>query len=274
MKSRKPAGAAKSPTYPFDKYELYSEAVQSVDTDVDFYLQAYREQRGSKKRPYTLREDFCAAGLLCKEWVSRGKQQRAVGLDLDEEPMQYGRDHYLKDLKNDQKARVLLVKKNVLDRNLPKANIICAVNFSYYVFKTRDLLGRYFRSVQRSLKKDGLFIVDCFGGSQCSDEIEDRTKKKGFTYYWEQKSFDPISNEAKFAINFRYQGKKYNDVFTYDWRMWTIPEIRDLMIDAGFKRTTVYWEGTTRSGGGDGEFTQSEKGEACLSWIAYIVAEK
>jgi SAM-dependent methyltransferase len=260
--------------YPFDKYELYSEAVQSVDTDVDFYLQAFREIRGSSKKPTTLREDFCAAGLLCKEWVSRGKNQRAVGLDLDEEPMQYGREHYLDDLSEDQRGRVLLVKKNVLDRNLPKANIICAVNFSYYIFKSRDLLGRYFRSVQRSLKKDGLFIVDCFGGSQCYDEIEDRTKKKGFIYYWEQKSFDPISNEAKFSINFRYKGKKYNDVFTYDWRMWTIPEIRELMIDSGFKQTTVYWEGTTRSGGGNGEFTQAETGEACLSWIAYIVAEK
>lgn len=273
MKSRKKT-ARGSAVYPFDKYELYSEAVQSVGNDVDFYLQAYREIRGAKKKPATLREDFCAAGLLCKEWITRGKNQKAVGLDLDEEPMQYGRENYLKDLPDDQKGRVLLIKKNVLDRNLPKANIIAAVNFSYFIFKTRDLLGRYFRSVQRSLKKEGLFIVDVFGGTQCTDEIEDRTKKKGFTYYWEQKSFDPVSNEAQFAINFRYQGKKYKNVFTYDWRMWTIPEIRDLLIDSGFSKTYVFWEGTTRSGGGNGVFTQEEHGEACLSWIAYIVAER
>lgn len=260
--------------YPFDKYDLYSQAVQSVDADVDFYFQAYREIRGAEKKPTTLREDFCAAGLLCREWVQRGKKQRAVGLDLDEEPMQYGRENYLSKLNEDQKARVLLIKKNVLDRNLPKADIIIAVNFSYFIFKTRDLLGRYFRSVHRSLKKDGMLILDVFGGTQCTDAIEDKTQRKNFTYYWDQKSFDPITNDAQFAIHFRYKGKKYEDVFTYDWRMWTIPELRDLLAESGFSKTKVYWEGTTRSGGGNGVFKQAEVGEACLSWIAYIVAEK
>lgn len=266
--------SSKKANYPFDKYDLYSQAVQSVEADVDFYFQAYKDIRGSEKKPFTLREDFCAAGLICCEWVARGKKQRAVGLDLDEEPMQYGREKYLANLTLDQKARVLLIKKNVLDRNLPKADIIVAVNFSYFIFKTRDLLGRYFRSVHRSLKKDGLFIVDVFGGTQCTDAIEDKTPKKSFTYYWDQKSFDPITNEAQFAIHFRHKGKKYLDVFTYDWRMWNISELRELMAESGFSKTSVYWEGTTRSGGGNGVFKQSEVGEACLSWIAYIVAEK
>ena len=43
---------------------------------------------------------------------------------------------------------------------------------------------------------------------------------------------------------------------------------------AGFKRSTVYWEGDDAKGGGNGIFTKTEIGESCLSWIAYVVAEK
>jgi hypothetical protein len=47
------------------------------------------------------------------------------------------------------------------------------------------------------------------------------------------------------------------------------------MREAGFARTTVYWEGTVaRTGEGNGVFKPSRRGEACQGWIAYLVAEK
>ena len=73
---------------------------------------------------------------------------------------------------------------------------------------------------------------------------------------------------------FRSKNKKYENVFTYDWRLWTIPELRDIMTEVGFNKVIVYWEGTNRRGGGDGIFSPVEKGEACLSWIAYVVGVK
>ncbi|MEZ0392177.1 MAG: class I SAM-dependent methyltransferase, partial [Pseudobdellovibrionaceae bacterium] len=116
---------------------------------------------------------------------------------------------------------------------------------------------------------------DCFGGSQCYDAIEEPTKHRGFTYYWDQTGFDPVSNRALFYIHFKPKGgKKVEKVFTYDWRMWSIPELREILEEVGFKKTHVYWEGTTKAGEGDGIFTRTEKGESCLSWIAYIAAEK
>jgi hypothetical protein len=39
-------------------------------------------------------------------------------------------------------------------------------------------------------------------------------------------------------------------------------------------RPTVYWEGTTADGEGDGVFRRKAVGEACEGWIAYIVAER
>ncbi len=260
--------------FPFDKYELYSDAVQSPSEDVKFYRDRYIDIRGRDLKPTVLREDFCGGGAISCEWVKLNKNYKSVGLDLDVVPMDYGRKNYISKLTDDQMRRILLIKKDVLTKNLPKADIVCAVNFSYFFFKQREILRQYFANVRDSLKPNGIFLVDIFGGTQCTDAIIDKTRHKNFTYFWDQKNFDPFSNEAKFAIHFKYNKKMYKNVFTYDWRMWTIPEVKEIMIEAGFKSTEVFWEGTARDGSGSGMFKKIEKGEACESWIAYIVGVK
>lgn len=63
--------------------------------------------------------------------------------------------------------------------------------------------------------------------------------------------------------------------FSYDWRMWTLPEIREIMGEAGYSNATVYWEGTEEgTEEGDGNFEPAVEGEADPAWIAYVVAEK
>lgn len=264
---------AKSTKLPFDKYAFYNEAVQSAGEDVKFYRRVYKQIRKGKN-PVTLREDFCGGGAISCEWVKLDKGLKSCGLDLDREPMDYGREHYISQLTSEQQKRVMLIKKDVLTLNLPVADIAVAVNFSYFFFKKREVLKRYFDNVYKSLNQNGLFVVDIFGGSQCTDAIEDKTKHKNFTYYWDQKNFDPITNEAYFEIHFEYKGKKHKGVFSYDWRMWSIQEIRDLMLEVGFQETKVYWEGTDKKGRGNGVFRSTEKGESCLSWIAYIAGVK
>ena len=56
--------------------------------------------------------------------------------------------------------------------------------------------------------------------------------------------------------------------------MWTIPEIREAMEDAGFSRSIVYWEGDDGEGGGNGIFSPTEKDENCKVWICYVVGVK
>ncbi|MBC7466740.1 MAG: class I SAM-dependent methyltransferase [Bdellovibrio sp.] len=258
---------------PFDKYAFYHEAVQSPDADVEFYEKAFKEIHKNKKLT-TLREDFCAAGAISCEWVKLNKNYKSCGLDLDPEPMAYGREHYFPKLTKEEQGRAVLIQKNVLEKNLPVADMVAAVNFSYCLFKKREELKQYFENVYKSLNGPGLFITDIFGGSQCGDAIEDRHKFKNFTYYWDQKGFDPVSAEGLFQIHFRHKGTKYENVFTYDWRMWTIPELKELMLEAGFEDIKVYWEGTNKKGGGSGIFKQVEKGEPCLSWIAYVIGVK
>lgn len=256
----------------FDKYELYRKAVQSAESDVVFIRDTFKELK--KKNPQTLREDFCGTFALSTEWIKLNPSFKAIGVDLDPEPMEYGRHHYLSKLKPDQQKRMSLMELNVLNPNMPKADVVIAMNFSYFIFKAREVMKLYFANVYKSVNKDGIFLLDCFGGAQCQGPIEDTNKLDGFTYYWDQTGFDPVSNEALFYIHFRVGGQKIERVFTYDWRMWTIPELREILAEVGFKKTHVYWEGTAKDGSGDGVFTRTEKGESCDSWIAYIVAEK
>ena len=97
----------------------------------------------------------------------------------------------------------------------------------------------------------------------------------GFTYIWEQAEFHPVTNHMRCHIHFKFpDGSKIKKAFTYEWRLYTAPEIRDLLLEAGFSKVTVYWEGEDEDGEGNGEFTPDAEGTPDLAWIAYIVAEK
>ncbi|MCX6130168.1 MAG: class I SAM-dependent methyltransferase, partial [Proteobacteria bacterium] len=141
--------------------------------------------------------------------------------------------------------------------------------------KQRKDLKQYLEACYKRLNNDGLMIMDCFGGQACQEPNEHETEYDDFSYYWDQDSFDPITNEAMFYIHYRLKGqKKQKNVFTYDWRLWSLPELRDLLLEVGFKKVHYYWEGTDEDGEGDGNFSKIDKGEICDSWIAYIVGEK
>ena len=78
-----------------------------------------------------------------------------------------------------------------------------------------------------------------------------------------------------FYIHFQRTGEeKREKVFSYDWRIWSLAELKDILSEVGFSSSQVYWEGTDEDGDGDGLFTPTEKGEECESWIAYMVAKK
>ena len=257
---------------PFNKYDYYTRSVQSPDVDCAFLAKLYKQLRG---RPATaLREDFCGTFANCCEWVRRNRANSAIGVDLDGEPLAYGRENHLTKLNGEQQRRLELIQGSVLTVRPKPVDIVMALNFSFYIFKSRVMLRQYFKNALRGLKSDGLFVVDCFGGGSTMESNIETSRLRGFQYQWEQMNFNPISHEAKFEIHFKRKGERIRKgVFKYDWRMWTIPEVREAMLEAGFVRAHCYWEGTTRSGDGDGNFKRREVGEECDAWIAYVVGE-
>lgn len=257
-----------------DRHQLYTAAVQNVESEIDFIDETYETLRG--KKASKLREDFCGTAQTSAEWVRRRPTNTALGLDLDEETLQWGRDHVLSQLTSDQLERLTLKNRDVREPGKKGQNMdaILAMNFSYNALMARADLLEYFKAVRKSLAPGGLFFMDCYGGYESLMEQEERRKCEGFTYVWEQLRYNPIDASLDTAIHFEFKdGSEIRNAFTYHWRLWTMPELRDLLLEAGFTKATAYWEGDDGDGGGDGNFKPATEGDADASWIAYIVSE-
>lgn len=253
------------------KYDWYERAVQNPESEVDFMRLWFKKIHG--RYPHALREDFCGTGAISCDWAKRSRDSFSFAVDLDPEPIAEGKSRHLAKLTPKARARVTYLEANVLDRRDFKVDVVCAFNFSYFIFKNRATLLEYFKVAKEGLGKQGMFFLDLFGGPESQKIVTDTKKLKGLTYYWECQSFNPISAECTFAIHFRdAKGRKHENVFTYDWRLWTIAELRELLQEAGFSRSMVFWEGDDDEGGGNGEFLPNEIGENCDAWVAYIAA--
>ena len=255
----------------FDKYFYYKQSVQSPKQDIRFFQKIYKDY--FKKSAHVFREDFCGTFYVGYHWVKSHPKNQAIVIDIDKKPINYGKTHHLLKLKPKEQSRLTILNKNVLSRGLPKAEIITVSNFSYYNIKERTLMLKYFKNIKKSLYKKGLFIIDVLGGPDCEGVSEEVVKHKTFTYYWDQYYFNPINNHAKFYIHFKRRGeKKQKKAFYYEWRLWSLPELRDLLQEAGFTKVDVYWEQSNKKGEGNGVFKKSTEGDLCDTWIAYIVS--
>ena len=108
----------------------------------------------------------------------------------------------------------------------------------------------------------------------CTKELKEERECEGFTYIWEQASFDPISSHMQCYIHFKTDdGLNIDKAFSYYWRLWTLPELKELLLESGFSQVEIYWEGTDpATGEGDGVFNIATKGTADAGWVCYIVA--
>lgn len=268
-KSKKKSKASKA-----DRYALYLHSVQAPSYDVKFFRRVYKSYFDEK--PKILREDFCGTAAVCCHWVKGRPDCFGYGVDLDPEPLFWGEEHNLKALKAADRARVHLIQGDVRTAVTPKADVVAAQNFSYCTFKTRDALREYFRAALSQLADRGVLVLDLFGGYESiEDNREDVVEYDEFDYVWEQAKFDPITHDSEFHIHFRFaDGSELQRAFSYHWRLWTIPEVRELLLEAGFDRADVYWEGTDEDGDGDGVFRRQEQGESDPAWNAYVIGIK
>ena len=256
-----------------DRHALYERSVQDVEADVETMARLYKRFR--KRDAVVLREDFCGTAALSTEWVKAKAGRRAVGVDLHGPTLAWGRKHNIQTLDPEAQQRIELHQANVLDGIGPKADITCAMNFSYFIFKRRADLCAYFRVVRRGLKKDGLFMLDCWGGPEAMMPDENRHHLGDFIYRWEQARFDPLTHEMLCHIHFDFpDGSSIERAFSYDWRFWTVPELRDLLDEAGFTKVHALWEKTDAKGEGTGAFYEPRRVENQEAWWTYLVAER
>lgn len=257
-----------------DRYDLYQQSVQCPEADIDFVLGQF--QALCRRKPHILREDFCATAYTACEWVRRDEKNRAFGVDLDLEVMDWGRRNNIKKLAREQQGRISLMHADVLEVETPAVDVLLAMNFSYWALLTRKKTQAYFNRVYQALVDDGLLFLDCCGGYDAPKELKERRKFDDFTYIWHQADFDPLTSEMQCNIHFKFPDKsRIKKAFSYKWRLWTLPEIREMLEEAGFSNIHIHWEqADEETGEGNGEFEEVTRGAADPSWITYIVAEK
>ena len=258
-----------------DKHDLYEKAVQCSEFEIDWVEARFRALRNRPLRK--LREDFCGTANAACEHVKRHPENTATGVDLDSKVLRWGRDNHVAALPADAQARIKLAQQDVKVEKTPDMDAVLAMNFSYWVFDTRDALREYFKAAYDNLADDGILFVDAFGGYEAfNDDQEEETEYDDFTYVWYLKRFNPVNNRCHYQIIFRFNdGSEINPAFEYVWRHWTLPEIRELLEEAGFKAVTVYMQGwDDEEDQPSNEFEPCEDADADAGWVAYLTAEK
>lgn len=257
-----------------DRHDLYQRSVQLPSQEIGFLNKVFRGHTG--RRPLHLREDFCGTALLCSQWAKSDPQRSALGLDIDRPTLDWGRAHNLSAI-GAAAERVTLLEHDVLVPTRRKVEVIGAYNFSYQIFRDRKVLLKYFRAAHRSLTNDGLFVLDALGGAETAGpRVERRRVDGGWTYIWEQEHYDVINGGFLCHISFEFRdGTALRRAFTYDWRLYSLSELRDVLLEAGFVGVDAYWEGTDATGRhGSGTFHRVSKADNDPVWNAYLVARK
>lgn len=110
----------------------------------------------------------------------------------------------------------------------------------------------------RPTHSPGVFICDTYGGESAfvlgdvhRDHWIPKTDRfaahagKRVRYTWEQRHADPLTGRVTDALHFRVEKggtieAEFPDAFIYEWRLWSVPELRDAMLEAGFATTEIY----------------------------------
>ncbi len=256
-----------------DRHRLYQHAVQCPEFELDFMNTVFKARR--KRAPRHMREDFCGTALASAQWVTRHRENTAVGVDLDADVLAWGEDNNVATLKPAQRKRVSLKRENVLSTGTEvQFDFVQALNFSYWILMERKQLLSYFKRVRKSLVDDGILFLDAFGGYAAHQSGTETRELDGFNYEWEQASFNPVTNLMQCYIHFGFKDKSRLDrAYSYRWRLWGAAEIRDLLSEAGFSASHMYlqaFDPETDEPLDDYICTDECEDHAC--WLGYIVA--
>ena len=262
---------------------LYEASVQGVEADLDFATRVFKKKNGRK--PLTLREDFCGTASLACEWIRRNAKHRAWGIDLDQPTLDFGLEHNVAPLQ-ERAENIQLIQGDVRSAEAPQTDLIFALNFSFCLFRSRESLCTYFEHARTQLDENGLFVLDIYGGTEAiTPKVEEKivagfTAPDGmeipdFTYKWDQADYNVVTNESMNYIHFEVPGiGNIKKAFTYDWRLWTLPELQELLAEAGFSSSEVYIHGFDENGESDEVWRLRKNYENCEGWIAYVVGIK
>ncbi len=216
-----------------EKHDLYEACVQSPP-EMTLMLRAIHGDQ-----PRILGEDFAGTAALSRHWVANVPEGTAVAVDLDEGEL--GRAG--------QMPGVRTIVADVREISDP-VDCLFVGNFSIGYLHTRDELMGYLRHARKRMNAGGVFVCDTYGGESAyhlGSVDRDVALPGGLrcVYRWEQREADPLTAMVTDVLHFRVFDvdevvADFPDAYVYRWRLWSVPELRDAMAEAGFTRTDIY----------------------------------
>src|SRR5690606_23679903 len=128
--------------------------------------------------------------------------------------------------------------------------VVHAGNFSLGELHARAELLGWARTARARLAPGGIVAADTYGGESAwrRGVLERRRFERDgleIRWLWEQRSANPLSAEVVNALSFRVLRAgdvvlDLPDAFVYRWRLWSAPELVDVLGEAGFRRAEVH----------------------------------
>jgi SAM-dependent methyltransferase len=261
------------------RFDLYRACVQDPPKMVRFVEAVHGG------RPRVLREDFCGPASLAVAWVRRSAGHRAIAVDRDPEPLAFARGRIGQVLEGGEARRVELVCADVRSRRLltaaRRADCVALFNFAVCELHDRRELVGYFRSLRASLRPGGVVVMDLYGGANAHSPGRATTRAKlddgrPVAYTWRQEDADARSGIVRNAIDFKVGGRAFPRAFEYRWRLWTLPELRDALAEAGLRGLEVHDRLGVAQEAGGGLLARALGPDDRLDedWVVYVVARR
>jgi len=242
----------------YDAHDLYERTVQDAERTVELLHALHGGE------PRVLAEDFAGSAALSRAWVARGSDRHAFAVDLDAAALARAAHPRIA-------AHVLDVRSPEI-RSFGPCDIVHAGNFSIGELAVREEVVEWARNARARLAPGGIVALDTYGGESAwrVGALERRrTLPDGTEIRWvfEQRAADPRTARVVNALSFRLleSGEvvaAFPDAFVYRWRLWSIPEVVDVLREVGFEHVRV------RTALDDDAPAEVETGASCVALIS------
>lgn len=232
--------------HPLDLYRL---AVQHPLAEVAFVEHAWAHYHGGASEPMLLREDFAGTGAVAAAWAASDPDRQAMAIEIDGPTAEWAACQF-------DDPDLHIVNADVLAVAEPAVQVAVALNFSVLIYHSNAGLLRYLSHARSCLTPGGLLILDLFGGPEIDQPSltarrvdPDEGGFEPFTYRWQQDGLDPLTDRIVCRIHFEWDdGRRLEDAFRYDWRLWQPGQIIDLARQAGFVESALWWSDPSEPG--------------------------
>ncbi|CAG0968744.1 hypothetical protein PHYC_01125 [Phycisphaerales bacterium] len=230
-----------------DRFDCYELCVQSARHVVALLRGVHANE------PLILREDFCGTAAVSRRWCEERQDTRAVAVDLDADTIAKARSL----IDPAVAPRLQLLHADALTQPATDpADAVFVGNFSIGYIHSRPALLDYFRASRDRLSRGqngfggGILACDTYGGAGAFqiggiERKHPSHARELIRYTWLHEQADPITAMVTNSISFRIEidGEVIHELpraFVYRWRLWSIAELRDAMLEAGFASVDVF----------------------------------